>query len=120
MNKRRWLFRLLALALALLVLAFVVSRGGAPQRPAGPVPVAETRPTAAAATAGAPAGTEAPLAAPAPSAEAPPFGAQPGTTYGIIGPATKNDPHTVRRAVQSLAEPGASASGSAPPPQEKP
>jgi hypothetical protein len=98
MNKRRWLFRLLALALALLVLAFVVSRGGAPQRPAGPVPVAETRPSAAAATAG----------------------AQPGTTYGIIGPATKNDPHTVRRAVQSLAEPGASASGSAPPPQEKP
>jgi hypothetical protein len=82
--------RILALVLAIGVLVFVVSRGSRQRTPA-PLPSA--------------------------GATAPALGAsEPSNRYGVIGPATKNDPHTVRRAVESLGSPEPSDSSPASPP----
>jgi hypothetical protein len=110
--KRRRIIRIVALALALLILAFIVSRSGAP--PSAPAAASPDAPAAASPGAAG----DAPPHATSPSAEV--SGA---SRYGIIGPATKADPHTVRRAVQSLTEPAPSQAPSQAPsaaPPDKP
>jgi hypothetical protein len=83
--KRRRMFQIAALSLALFILAFVVIRGGAPESPA-----ALEQPGASGDT--------------PPHATSPAAGTSAGNRFGIIGPATKADPHAVRRAVKSLSE----------------
>ncbi len=88
--KRRLLLQILALAVALFVLAFVVSRGGSSPKPAA-----------------APEPTVDPAMPTSPDAPASSAAVRPSTEkdYGVIGPATKANPHTIRRAVESLSEP---------------
>jgi hypothetical protein len=84
-RKRRVMFQIVALVLSILVLAFVVTCSVARQKPAASSPSASADPSQDAAS--------------------PAAGEDRDNAYGIIGPATKADPHTLRRAVQSLSAP---------------
>lgn len=110
---RRVPFRILALVLAIGVLAFVVSRAWKQQEEAARAEPPATSPTVSP-TAPSTASPTAAAGAASPSAEA-----SSKSRYGVIGPATKNDPHVIRRAIESLSSDPPNPP-SPPPPAEKP
>ncbi|APR77288.1 Hypothetical protein A7982_02635 [Minicystis rosea] len=101
---RSTLFKVVAIILAVGVIAFVVQESRRQAREPAPTPTAASVSVA----------TSASVAAPAAQKDGGPADApRPSSTWDILGPATKADPHVVKRAVDGLV-PAPSASQVAP------